>query len=229
MPLIVAIILGGVLIFLWDYFTFAPTEITEGEPIPSLRIGDEWVFGWTDFENKKIIENFEIIGEEDFGDLNCYVLTSSMEPAAKFRENVTVDGRRVLIDKATLKWMKYQLLYENVIVTAEGVQVDMAFSRTFSEPLWPITTGKEITMEVGTRFMDYPTVHRDTYFVKVGPVENLILPGGIFEAIRIGYEKDNLFIGEEWYSPRAKYFVRLVGMETNLPPMELKDFSLVPR
>jgi hypothetical protein len=76
---------------------------------------------------------------------------------------------------------------------------------------WPLETGTEWQNSFFRRNFERGTARRNNYMMTAASAEQVIVPAGIFQAVKIqayGYETGRL-VAEYWYCPTVKWFVKI--------------------
>jgi hypothetical protein len=203
----------------------APT----GGQLPSLEVGDQWVWHYT-MQGVDATLTQEITGEEIMEGRDCYVIDMSFDPLLTFpqAEGVsTITDMTYWTDKATVTYdVKQEMVGD---YNGEPFTLSYVYSYSSWDPLFPLEIGKEVEMEqtttqyMGDNQFGEPTVTTLRY--RVDGMEDVTVAAGSFSCWRLVVEDgEGGIIQVFWWSDEVKSMVKSTGGDGNTT-MELLSYS----
>lgn len=193
--------------------------------LPIFQIGNYWLFNMSDGSTVNTW-SFLLRTEETLNNVDCYVIDISFsQPFQDIFTNLTI-----WYEKSTL--LPLQTLFIGEIWSIPFLST-MSSTYDYSENLWPIQVGKEITVNetdvISTLILDETDIETETwgYSIKVEALEEITVPAGTFTCFKlVEYADDGTLNKISWYSDTVKFlYVKMVNTitgETN----ELLSYNL---
>ena len=204
-------------------------EAPEGQ-LPTLRVGDQWVFSYVmDGTTATLTE--EIIGEETVEGRDCYVLDMSFDPVMSgTQDNVvyTITSMKYWVDKAT------GLLGVKMESTTTYNGQSATSTETYSYNPWtspfPLEIGKEVETENTTIHYyegeQYGETEVTTEKYTVVSKEDVTVTAGTFSCWKITYYDSGLNTTQTmWLADEVKSLVKMTDADGKTI-MELKSYSV---
>jgi hypothetical protein len=214
--LITCIIAIVIIVFVFSGPKPAPFKVGEEGLLPTLKIGDQWVYKVTPTKFPSYTKTVTIIGEEDINGKDCYVLEIVYEPPLGRVGRVKMWLDKTVWDPtwAELKMVSYVDNEDNEIV---GPILINEYPEGYPFPLEP---GKEYKIVQRWENENYSS----TTSVKIEGIENVSVPAGTFRCFKITYFHEKTEITTStWYSDTAKFEVKRVG---EFAVWELMSYSI---
>jgi len=204
-------------------------EEPEGQ-LPTLQVGDQWVFSYVIDETTSILTE-EITGEETVEGRDCYVIDMSFDPVMTHTQDGVVSTMTSMTywgDKAT------GLL--GVKMETSGTYNGTAFTmtETYSYNPWtslfPLEIGKEVETERTTiSYFDgeqYGETAVATEKYTVVSQEDVTVTAGTFSCWKITYYDSTLDTTQTmWWSDEVKTMVKMTDADGNTTG-ELQSYSV---
>jgi len=201
----------------------------EGQ-LPTLQVGDQWVWSYTIDETTSIITE-EIIGEETVEGRECHVIDMVFDPPMSWTQGdmeCNVSSMKYWGDKATgLLGVKHET---STTCNGQVYTSTEIYSYDPWTPLFPLEIGKEVEMEKTTTTYSNgeqtgdPVVGTETY--EVESKEDLTVAAGTFSCWKITmYDSANDITQTMWWSDDAKTIVKMTDADGNTI-MELQSYSI---
>jgi hypothetical protein len=194
--------------------------------LPTLHIGDQWVFRMIE-EGTAYTMTKTVTGEEEVNGKDCYVVQVTFDPEwCGWIPERTEWWEKARPNNVILRW-QFSAELEGATVTSTS-----RFSKaTTGSPLWPMKVGNELTERVTIDKTDerlgrtITDKEEFTYRIKIEAIETITTPAGNFKCFKMVFYDGGEAINELWYSDQAKQTVKEKNLITDYS-LELLSYSV---
>lgn len=223
------ILVGVILVFtliiaVTAVITLIPTEERAKAELPTLHVGNEWVYQVAD--DNVYTFHYEVIAEEIVDNRDCYVFKLSSTPPYRSPLGGILSGENMWVEKETGLTVKAQI---------SGEYMGTPFTKTTTyihhsgKDIWPIEVGKEVNVTmtaIENSSLSGSWSSTGTVTVKVEKRENITVPAGTFKCFKVVfYDEYDSITRTSWYSDSIKYWVKTIYNETG-ETHELISYSI---
>jgi uncharacterized beta-barrel protein YwiB (DUF1934 family) len=203
--------------------TLSGTLVVSEGVLPTLHVGDQWVFRGI-YSGVAYTITETVAGEEFIQGKDCYVKEVTYDPSISGISKATY-----WIEKATLDILRsqYSFEYSGVAVTCSTVYDPKYPGRG----PWPKTVGSEWN-ETGTItetcvVPGNSNTDTESYSMnyKVEKVEDITVGAGTFRCLKIVVYENGVATQNHWYSDKAKTFVKIAYL-TDQDGEQLLSYSV---
>lgn len=208
----------------------APKEEAPEGQLPTMQVGDQWVWSYIMGETTSTLTE-EIIGEETVEGRDCFVTNMLFDPVMSATQDgvvYTTAGMKYWSDKTThflgVK-METTTNYNGQVITQS-----VTYSYNPWTSLFPLEVGKEAeTEKTTTNYYEgeqYGETAVSTEIFTVVSREDVTVTAGTFSCWKITYYDNALDTAQiMWYSDQAKSIVKITDADGKTI-MELRSYSV---
>jgi len=217
--IIVAAVFGSV-----GYVNGYTTSCSKTLRLPIFHVGDYWVYKVT-YNGAVYTWTKRIVSEEIVNGIYCYVEVTTSKPLL---EDMIM--MKEWISKSDLNIVKQMWIFQDSSVYVKES------THMYDKEMWPKAVGKKVnvTSKVSSYIIIGGITHHlgntnQNYEIVMDSFETIAVPAGTFLSLKIYAYLDGRLDWIEWYSDRAKMWVRVGGSDSSGTIVELLHYRLTSK